>query len=159
MEKKFNYEHEFIFEGLDCKQVPAYPRWMYREDTAPVLIENTAAESEAREKGFDNITAAALSNRNLINYFWDLEDFSIKQLLVFAKDEFDVDLPAEASQETLFKAVCRLTRSAPQNRNRLVLMAHTIQMNYDATLEEIRRMADGKGQNLERQVETEEFWA
>jgi hypothetical protein len=157
--KKFDYEHTCIFLGLNCLQVPEYPRWMYREDTAPVLIKDTAAEAEAREKGFDNITAAALSNRNLINFFWDLEDFSTRQLLVYAKDEFDVDLPAEANQETLFKAVCRLIRSAPQNRNRLVLMAHTIEMKYDATLDEIRRMADETGPFYEREVETEEFWA
>jgi len=157
--KEFDYEHTCIFLGLNCLQVPEYPRWMYREDTVPVLIKDAAAEAEAREKGFDNITAAALSNRNLINFFWDLEDLSPRQLLVYAKDEFDIDLPAEARQETLFKAICRLTRSAPQNRNRLVLMAHTIEMKYDATLDEIRRMADEMGPLYEREVETEEFWA
>jgi len=157
--EKFDYEHTCIFLGLNCLQVPEYPRWMYREDTVPVLIKDAAAEAEAREKGFDNITAAALSNRNLINFFWDLEDLSPRQLLVYAKDEFDVDLPAEARQETLFRAVCRLTRSAPQNRNRLVLMAHTIEMKYDACLSEIRRMTDGMGQDLETETVTEEFWA
>ena len=159
MTRAYDYEHTCVFLGLNCIQVPEYPRWMYREDTEPILIDNTAAEVEAREKGFDNITAAALSNRNLINFFWDLEDLSAKQLRVYAKDEFDVDLPAEASQEILFKAVCRLTRNAPQNRNRLVLMAHTIEMRYDATMDEITRMADETGPDYEREVITEEFWA
>ena len=156
----YDYEHRLMFMGLNKQQIPDYPRWMYRADTVPVLIDNTAAEVEAREKGFDNITAAALSNRNLINFFWDMEDLSSRQLLVYAKDEFDVDLPADASQETLFKAVCQLTKSAPQNRNRLVLMAHTIEMKYDETLEEIKRMAnDVVSEGLERQTETETFWA
>jgi hypothetical protein len=155
----YNCERNYVFLGLGKGLVLAYPRWMYRQDTQPILIKNTEAEAEAREKGFDNISASALSNRDLINFFWDFEDFSIRQLLVYAKDEFDIDLPAEASQQTLFKAVCSLTRSAPQNRNRLVLMAHTIEMNYDATLEEIKRMANDTSEYLERQTETEEFWA
>lgn len=156
----YAFEHNYLFKGLGDKQVPVYPRWMYRQDTAPVLIPNTEAEIEAREKGFDNISASALSNRDLINFFWDFEDLSIRQLLVYAQDEFGVDLPAKASQETLFKAVCQLSKSAPQNRNRLVLMAHTIEMKYDETLEEIKRMAnDVVSQGLERQTETETFWA
>jgi hypothetical protein len=160
MEKKpFDYEYRLMYMGLNNEQVPDYPRWLYREDTAPILVESTAAEIEARSKGFDNISAAAMSNRNLINWFWDLEDFSVKQLIVLAKDEFDVDLPIEANQEVLFKAVCELTRHAPQNRNRLILMAHTIEMNYDATLEEIKRMASGAGQHLETETEVSEFWA
>jgi hypothetical protein len=158
-DKTYDFEHNYLFMGLGKGLVPVYPRWMYRQDTQPVLIKNTEAEVDAREKGFDNISASALSNRDLINFFWDFEDLSPRQLIVYAQDEFDVDLPAGASQETLFKAVCRLTKSAPQNRNRLVLMAHTIEMNYDATLEEIKRMADDLGQDLDRQIETEAFWA
>ena len=155
----YDFERVYKFLGLGKGIVPVYPRWMYRQDTEPILIPNTEAEVEAREKGFDNISASALSNRDLINFFWDFEDLSIRQLLVYAKDEFDIDLPAQSCQETLFKAVCQMSKSAPQNRNRLVLMAHTIEMNYDATLEEIKRMANDTSEHLERQVEAEEFWA
>ena len=158
-DKTYDFEHNYLFKGLGSGRVPVYPRWMYRQDTQPVLIKNTEAEVEAREKGFDNISASALSNRDLINFFWDFEDFSVRQLLVYAQDEFGIELPAEASQEKLFKAVCILTKNCPQNRNRLVLMAHTIEMEYDATLEEIRRMAEASGPDYINETESEVFWA
>jgi len=150
--------HEVMFAGLNDEQVPQYPRYMYRGNEH-LLVENPEQEIEARKQGWDTITAAAMSNRHLINWAWDLEDFSPRQLVVFAQDEFGIDLPIEAGQEALFKAVTELSKHAPQNRNRLVLMAHTIEMNYDATLAEIRRMADGHGQHLETETEVFEWTA
>ena len=156
MKKDYDYEYTFHFQGFG-PDVPAYPRWLYREDTEPILVENAEQEAEAREKGFDNITAAALSNRNVINWFWDLEDMSPKQLVVFAKDEFEIDLPIEAGQDALFKAVCRLSRDLARG-GRMVLMAHEIEMKYDAMLDEIKRMASGDGQGLVTEYESEVFY-
>lgn len=117
-----------------------YPVWLYHADKEPLLVENEEEEAEAKRNGYDSIRAADMSNKHLVNWFWDLEDFSPRQLQVFAREEYGVDLPIEAGQEKLFKAVAELTRFAPQNRNRLVLMAHTIKMNYDETLEAIKHM-------------------
>jgi len=150
---------EMMFMGFDGQPVPAYPRYMYRDGYEPRLINSPEEEKQARKEGWDTITAAAMSNRHLVNWVWDLEDFSPRQLVVFAHDEFGVNLPVDAGQEKLFRAVTELARFAPQNRNRLVLMAHTIAMNYDATLEEIRRMAKGEGQNLVTETESFEVWA
>lgn len=135
-------EKELMFMGFakGASPMPQYPCWLYREGTNPIVVSDTAAEAEARKNGYDSITAAAMSNKQLSNWFWDLEDMSPKQLRVYARDEYGVDLPEGASQQALFSAVCKLGKAAPQNRNRLVLMAHTIKMNYDATIEEIRRM-------------------
>lgn len=123
--------------GIPCNISP-YPRYLYKDDEEPRLVNNQDEDDAARQAGFDSITAGALSNRHMINWFWDLEDMSPRQLRVFALDEYDVDLPNKATQEMLFKSVCLLSRAAPQNRNRLVLMAHTIKMNYDAALQTIR---------------------
>ena len=67
--------------------------------------------------------------------------------------------PADASQEKLFQCVCLLSRAAPQNRDRIVLMAHTIKMNYDETLEEIRRVMDNPSDDDEVTTETWEIMA
>jgi hypothetical protein len=132
---------EMMFMGMNNGQkIPVYPCWLYKDGVDPVLVNNTDEDDQQRKQGYDSITAAAMSNRHLINWFWDLEDMSANQLSVFARDEFNVDLPVEAGQEKLFQAVIDLTRNAPQNRNRLILMAHTIAMNYNETLEEIKRM-------------------
>ena len=154
---------EFPFAGMrpgnrHLKNPVRYPCYLYREDTAPLLVKDTSEEADARADGYDSVTAASMANKQLINWYWDLEDMSPRQLVVFAQDEYGVDLPVEAGQERLFQAVLELTRSAPQNRNRLVLMAHTMQMNYDATQEEIRRMMSGSGQHLEIETITEEVW-
>lgn len=95
------------------------------------------------------------SNNTLQMWFWDLEDMSAKQLSVFAKDEYGVDLPIAAGQEKLFLAVCDLSRHAPQNQGRMVLMAHTINMNLQETMNQIRRgIAGGVTETI-----TEEFVA
>ena len=138
-----DYKYEMLFMGVDDGgRAPQYPKWMYKDGCEPLLIYDSATEKKAALDGYDIFTAAALSNRYLVNWFWDLEDMSVKQLHVFAQEEYGVNLPIEAGQDKLFAAVVELTRNAPQNRNRLVFMAHTIQMNYQETLNEIRRMAD-----------------
>ena len=136
-----------------------YPQFLYKDGVDPVKVHNTDEEEKARADGFDSITAGAMSNPHLVNWFWDLEDMSPKQLHVFAKEEYGVDLPIEVGQEKLFSAVVDLTRNAPQNRNRLVLMAHMVKMNYDATLEEIRRMTTCPTYGAETHTESYEFEA
>jgi len=148
------------FRGLyDAKRGRQYPKMMYRDDADPITVENTEAEAEAKLKGFDVVSANQMCNRHLINWFWDLEDLSPKQLVVFAQDEYNVDLPADASQEKLFQCVCLLSRAAPQNRDRIILMAHTIKMNYDETLEEIRRVMENPSGDDEVTTETWEIMA
>ena len=148
------------FGGLnDAMRGKKYPLMMYRDDTEPITVENTEAEESARLKGYDVISANQMCNRHLINWFWDLEDLSPKQLVVFAQDEYNIDLPADASQEKLFQCVCLLSRAAPQNRDRIILMAHTIKMNYDETLAEIARVMENPGKDDEVTTETWEIIA
>jgi hypothetical protein len=152
---KYDPPLEAMFMGMnDGRKLPVYPMWLYREGADPIMVENTDQEDAARQEGYDSITAAAMANRHLINWFWDLEDMSPKQLRVFAKDEYDVELPEEASQGVLFKCVVELARHAPQNQSRLILMAHTVQMNYDATIEEIKRMMKPGAMGVASEVET-----
>ena len=149
------------FGGLfmDGQGPPVYPKWLYKAGEDPRKVHSTAEEQEAKANGWDNVQAGQMANRTLTNWFWDLEDMSSKQLCVYAKDEFGVDLPENANQDKLFMAVTELIKYSPQNRNRLVLMAHTMKMNYDETLEEIRCMIRGERQGMENETFTEEFWA
>ena len=148
--------YEMMFMGFNPgHQRVLYPCVLYREGDKPIYCENTEEEIEARKNGYDTFTPGALSNRHLVNWFWDFEDMSAKQLVVFAKDEYGVELPIEAGQIKLFEALCELTRAAPQNRNRLILMAHTVAMNYDETLEQIRRTIENPDKTAN--VETESY--
>ncbi len=132
-----------------------YPRWVYHKVHQPKIVNNTDEEEQARVEGFEAMGQIMTSNSSMQNWFWDLEDMSPKQLVVFAQDEFGVDLPIEAGQEKLFEIVCKLTKAAPQNYGRIALMAHTIHMNYDETVEQIKRgIAGGVTETF-----TEEFVA
>lgn len=149
------------FEGLclEGRNTPIYPKWLYKQGVDPLRVESTEEEAEAKANGWDNVSAGQMANKTLTNWIWDLEDMSAKQLCCYVKDEFDIDLPEDADQDKLFRAALELIRAAPQNRNRLVLMAHTMKMNYDETLEEIRCMVAGDRQGLVTENFTEEFWA
>ena len=147
------------FGGLFGPESPIYPKWLYKNAKDPRKVVDTDDEDAARKEGWDNVTASMMSNKVMANWFWDLEDMSPKQLCVFAKDEYGVDLPHDADQEKLFKAVCELAKHAPQNKDRLVLMAHTVRLNYNETIEEIKRLFSEDCQNVEHETITEEFMA
>ena len=154
---------ECVFEGRAYDNFPGtqYPSWRYHRTLDPLLVNNTEEDEACQKQGYDEPNAPISANKQLMNWFWDLEDMSCKQLRVFAKDEFDVDLPEGASQESLMKAVTQLSKFAPQNRGRIVLMAHTIRMNLDETQEEIKRMSGitSTNQNYNVEVTAEVFEA
>jgi hypothetical protein len=135
-----------------------FPGWRYHKILDPILVNNTGEEDAARLKGYDDPGHCVMANKQLINWFWDIEDMSTRQLVVYAQEEYGVELPIEAGQTELAKAVFELGRWAPQNRDRIVLMAHTLKMNLDETIEEIKRMAAGPP-GTETEVIKEEFWA
>ncbi len=148
---------EGIFRGFgQGDEWVFYPAWRYHADLEPLIVKNTSEDEIAKAKGYDELNAGMMANRNIVNWYWDLEDMSPKQLMIFAKEEYGVDFPPEASQEVLLGAVFELARSICRTRNDIVLIAHTIQMNYDQTLEEIRKMTKG-GDNYITEVETKEI--
>ena len=135
---------ECVFEGKADQPIPKYPAWRYHRILDPILVNDTGEDEACRTKGYDDPGAPISANKQLQNWFWDLEDMSPKQLVVFAMDEFEVELPIDAFLETLMTAVTRLSRNSPKSKDRLVLMAHTITMNYEATQKEIARMVTMK---------------
>ncbi len=115
-----------------------YPAWRYHNVLDPIMVKNTEEDEEAKKKDYGRISPTAMGCTGLTNWVWDIEDMSPKQLVVYAKEEWDIDLPVEADQEHLQKAIFELARWAPNNRGRLTFMAHQIKMNLDEVQQEIR---------------------
>ncbi len=133
---------EMIYEGILGLNLKTYPAWRYNKLLDPILVKNTDEDEEAKLKGYEQPITSVMSNKQLINWYWDLEDMSPRQLVVFAKEEYGVDLPLDAGQERLQKAIFELGKFNPKNDGRLVFMAHEIKMDYDGVIKEIRDMAE-----------------
>jgi len=129
------------FEGFPGEDDKPYPAWRYHEWLEPVIVEDTEADERVQEQGWYVHNRPMTMVRHLMNQRFDLEDFSARQLAQYAKEEFGVELPVEAGREKLFKTIWRLSMSAPENKDRIVLMAIAMQMNYEEEQSEIARLA------------------
>lgn len=141
-----------FFKGFGDVRQPKYPSWRYHKFKEPLLIYNTDEDDKCQTQGYEAVTVPLTANKNISNWFWDLEDMSAKQLSVFAKEEYDVDLPAEIGQEKLLKAILNITKTRLQDDNSIVYMAHVIKLDYDGLLDEIRQQVIGA------ETETEVFY-
>jgi len=131
-----------------------YPVWRYHKWLEPYIVNNTEEDYQASIAGWKQIETPITSVRHLINWRYDLEDMSSRQLALYAHEEFDIDLPVEAGEEKLIKAIWKLTNFAPQNKGRITLMAQSIDMNYDETVKFIQEL----GKDMEM-TESREFYA
>lgn len=148
-----NIKPGLFFAGLNDGR--KYPAWRHHDVLPPRIVENTEEDEQVQKEGWKEIKAPMIVNPRFLNWHWDLEDFSADQMVLFAKEEFEIDLPVELGKEKLFRAIWELTKAAPVNQNRIVLWAQTIEMHYDETLEEIKRqIATGDAETT-----TEEFYA
>lgn len=144
------------FEGFYGKRARPYPGWRYHELYEPKLVKNTEEDIQASCAGWKEPGMLMTAVPHMANWNHDLEDMDARQLVLFAKEEYDVDLPEKAGIEKLIKAMWRLAQVAPQNEGRMVLLAQSIEMNYSETVDEIKRMA-GDDADLDY-TETKELW-
>ena len=106
------------------------------------MVHNTEDDEHAKKDGWKALDVPVSSVAHLCNWRHDLEDMTAKQLVLFAREEFGVDLPVEAGEERLVKAMWRLTHIAPQHSGRITLLAQSVEMDYDATVKEIYDAAE-----------------
>lgn len=144
------------FEGFFGQCSPKYPAWRYHDFYEPRLVHDTEQDMQASCEGWKDPGLLITAMPHKSNWNYDLEDMTAEQLVLFAKEEYDVDLPAEAGVEKLIKALWRIARIAPQNDGRMILLAQAVEMNYDETVKEIERMA-GDDADLDY-TETKDVW-
>lgn len=138
--------------GSDRGEEKAYPAWRYHKFYQPVLVENTKEDRKIRRKGFKPLGNLQGRPPYLMDFMADFEDMSPRQIVLYAKEEFDIDLPVEAGHTRLLRAIWRLTQNSPKNKDRIILLAQSVRMNYDATLKEIKRVIETSEAEVERKV-------
>lgn len=145
------------FERIDKRgQHIHYPAWRYHDYLEPKIVYNTEEDDQARAEGWENPQVPITAVQNFCNYYHDLEDFNNEQLCYYAMAEFGVDLPVEAPKSKLLWAIWQLAANSKKTKNRIVLLAQSIDMNYDETVKEILRAAGDL--NSCSEVTREEIW-
>lgn len=154
------------FRGIhDVAPVKAYPAWRYHDFYEPKIVNDTAEDYEASIAGWKKIDVPLTGFSPIQNFYHDLQDMTPRQLCIYAREEYQVELPQDAPQDVLLKAIWRLARSAPESKDRIILLAQTIRMNWDETIEELRKIekrfqaVEQGGQDDEIEVQTREFVA
>ncbi|MCK5616759.1 hypothetical protein KAR91_83630 [Candidatus Pacearchaeota archaeon] len=130
----------------------AYPAWRYHKVHEPLEVANTAEDIQVEKKGYRPLANIASKAPHLMNHMADFEDMSPRQLVLYAREEFDVELPAEASHGKLLKVIWKLMVNSPKNKDRIVLLAQSVRMNYTETLKEIKRVIETPEAVTEREV-------
>jgi len=147
-----------FFEGIYDKfgRRSNYPAWRYHDFFEPVIVNDTEEDDKAYAEGWKDPSVPVTAHQGFSNFYHDLEDMNCRQLVKYAKDEFQADLPVEAPKAKLLWAIWRIACAHPKSQNRVVLLAQSIRMDYDQTLKEITKAAG----NMEdcQEVTTEEIW-
>lgn len=143
-----------FFRAYGSDRNKLYPVWRYHKQLSPMVVNDTEEDEQAVLKGYKPLDVTVERGSFLFNYMIDLEDFTPRQLSVYIQDEFDLDLPPESGIEKLIQAIWKLTLNNPANKDRIVLLAQSVEMNYDETVLEILKLSE----SLE-ETETEEFYA
>jgi len=146
-------EHAGIFVvGMGGRKFEPYPAWRYHDFFEPVVVNDTEEDIKVKAEGWKEADQPITSVPKLMDWRIDLEDMNSKQLVLFIKDEFGVELPIDAKEEQLIKAVWRLMRVSPQHSGRVCLLAQTIEMDYDEEVEFIREAAEGIEMKFSKEI-------
>lgn len=153
--KKAKSPSGIVFLAYGTAREKRYPAWRYHKIREPILVSNTDEDIQARKNGYSLADSVVRHKPYLMNFMLDFEDLTARQIVVYVKEEFGVDLPIEAGHTKLLKAIWRLMLNSPKNKDRIVLLAQSVRMNYDETLKEIKRVIE----TSETEVEREEVYA
>jgi hypothetical protein len=146
-----------FFERIDSAgNMVKYPAWRYHALYEPRIVNNTEEDEKANAEGWKDPQVPVTAVQNFSNFYHDLEDMNQRQLVAYARDEYGIELPVEASKEKLLWALWQIACRSPKNEGRIVLLAQSIRMNYDETLSEIERLAGDMDSCQE--IESEEIW-
>lgn len=142
--------------GSDGRPVK-YPAWRYHALYEPKIVQNTDEDQIASEQGWKDPSVPLTAVQTFSNHMHDLEDMNPQQLVAYAREEYEIDLPVEAGKAKLLHALWQIAARAPKNEGRIILLAQSMRMNYDETVKEITRQAGGDINDCQ-EITKEEVW-
>lgn len=157
MTKKEKQQGGIFFEKIDRKgRQVVYPAWRYHALYEPKIVYNTDEDQVASDQGWKDPVTPITAVQTFNNFYHDLEDMNNRQLVYYASEEFNLELPVEAPKSKLLWAIWQVAMRSGKTKDRIVLLAQSIRMNYDETVETIKKNAGDL--NHCDVVEKEEVW-
>lgn len=126
------------FQAIAGKDEVFYPAWRYHKYFDPVLVHNTDEDETAKGNGWESIEASVFAPSKLKNFGPDFEELSPRQLCLYAKSKFNIDLSPKTSPDKLIQALYRLYTNDPGSKDDVVLLAQSMEMDLDQTMAAIR---------------------
>ena len=128
-----------FFDKIFGAEEGLYPQWRYHKYYEPKLVYNTQEAADAEAAGWKYRNTAPFTPPKFKNFGMDFEDLNERQLINFAKCNFDIDLSNCQDKERLIRAINQLYLNAPAARDDVVLLCQSMEMEYDQFVEQIKK--------------------
>ena len=142
-ETESTHEERGIFIHAIGHQSKPYPAWRYHKWLEPQIVHNTDEDEELQAQGYAEAEATIEMNTYLLNWRHDLEEMSARQLSLFLKEEFELDIPYQVGKEYLFQLIWKLYMFSPASKDQIALIAEVVELNYDKAQSGIKEIAEG----------------
>ena len=145
------FEPGIYFHGFG-RDDQLYPAWRYHKWFKDIVVNNTEEDEEAKSKGYINVRGHPFSSANKHYYNWkyDFDEMSARKMALYAKEEFNVNLPYQAGRKHLFKLIYDLYKASPASRDRIIYFAQTVELDYDQIVDHLK--------DVERNIEQNGEW-
>jgi hypothetical protein len=126
------------FKGMLGMGPDSLPRWLYHKFYEPKLVTNTAEQDKAIAQGYHEPQLDVFTPAAIKDFGTDFEDLNARQIIDFARHKFDIDLSNVTDKNKLIRVINRLYLGCPDDERNVILLAQSMEMNYDETVRLIK---------------------
>lgn len=127
------------FQGIFGEEEKQFPQWRYHKYYEPRLVNNTEEADAAKAQGYHCVAEDAFTPTRFKNFGYDFQELNERQLQNYALNKFEIDLSNVTDKDKLIQVLNRLYLETAEHREDIVLLAQSIEMEYDQTVADIRK--------------------